>query len=195
MRKLVFFIFTIFLINGAYAQRKAGGWAVQGDFGIMAGKGQMNKLFGAFPDGQATSASAGASVLIGNKGYLFETNLFMNDYFVDKDNFNLPYRLYGLNALGGWSYEGIRKIYLNFKAGGFIGIQKINNGNDKEATTGATYPNSVSGFAYGILISPELEFLIYRNITLKASYSQYWQPSGKWSKFQYGFEFGVKYYL
>lgn len=195
MKKIVLFIFTIFLINSAYGQRQAGGWAIQGKFGLMEGRGQMNTFWGAFPEGQAVSTSIGVNTLIGNKGTMFEANLFMNDYFVDKDNFNLPYRLYGLSALGGWSYEKVRKFYFNLKGGTFAGIERVNGGNDKEANTGATFANSVSNFVYGVLVMPEVEYSVYNKITLTVSYTQYWKPSSKWSRFSYGLELGVKYYL
>lgn len=177
------------------AQRQDGGWAVQGKFGIMEGKGQMNSFFGAFPEGQATSAQIGVNLLVGNKGLMAEANFFMNDYFVDTTNFDLPYRLYGLNVLGGWSYEGFRKLYLNFKGGAFAGIERINNGNDRDSVTKGKYKNSVRGLTYGIVLNPELEIVLYKKLSLTISSSQYWHPSNKWTKFQHSGDIGLKYYL
>ncbi|GIJ95390.1 hypothetical protein CAPN002_26080 [Capnocytophaga stomatis] len=194
MKKVIFLILVV-LGTTVHAQRKAGGWAIQARYGLMEGKGQMNSFFGAFPEGQATSGQVGVNLLIGNKGLMAEANLFMNDYFVDTTNFNLPYRLYGLNALGGWSYEGFRKLYLNLKAGAFAGIERINDGNDRENITGGKYRNSVAGLTYGIILNPELEIVLYRKLSLTISSTQYWHPSNKWTRFQHSGDIGLKYYL
>ena len=194
MKKIAFLILVV-LGTTSYAQRKAGGWAVQARYGLMEGKGQMNSFWGAFPEGQATSGAIGANVLIGNKGLMAEGNFFMNDYFVDKDNFNLPYRLYGLNILGGWSYEGFRKIYLNFKGGGFIGIENVNNGKQTENIYEILLPNSVDAFTYGMLIIPEVEIKIWNKLSGLVSFSQYWNIGSKYSHFKYDVNLGVKWYF
>lgn len=189
-------VIAMILVNmSVYAQRKAGGLAIQGKFGLMEGKGLMNNFWGAFPEGQATNFSLGINRLQGNKGFMFETNLFVHDFYVDSNNLNLPYRLIGLNLLGGWSYEKIHAIDFNFKAGVFAGNEKINNGKITENEYEIPLNNSVSNFTYGAILNPEIEFKIWSNLHGILSFSQYWYLGSKYANWKYSVELGLKWYL
>lgn len=189
---VVMMILTSVSVN---AQRKAGGLAIQGKFGLMEGRGQMNNFWGAFPEGQATSFSLGINRLQGNKGAMFETNVFVNDFYVDEDNLNLPYRLIGLNILGGWSYEKMRFIDFNFKVGVFAGNEKINNGKITENEYQIPLKKSVSNFTYGAVFNPEMEFKIWANLHGILAFSQYYYIGSKYADWKYSVDLGVKWYL
>lgn len=193
MRKIIFIMVLLFSIGG-YAQRRDGIMAIQLHYGISEGKGQMNKFFGLFNEPKASMGGVGLSYIAGNKGFLVDANLFFQDYYVDKEKLNLPYQLYGINLQGGWSYEKLEFIYINLKAGGFIGLEKINNG-EKLGIYGIPLKNSVENFTYGMVFTPEIEIALYRNLFLIVQGNQYWNVGSKYANLKFSTELGLKYYL
>lgn len=189
MRKIILVMVLLFSIGG-YAQRKNDGWAIQGHYGIMKGEGQISKF--------ASTASLGVSHYPGSKGFLIEANLFVNDSYVDKDKFNLPYRLYGLNVIGGWSYENLQPVFINFKAGLIGGFEQVNNGNKTtnwNNLEGVPLQVDTDKFVYGAVISPEIELAIWRNLSVTVSFSQYWNLRSDVSEWKYSGNIGLKWYL
>ena len=185
--KIKLLVGVLLLSIGSFAQRKNDGWAIQSHYGIMEGKGQMSNY--------ASTASIGVNFFPGSRGYLVESNLMIHDYFVDKDNLNLPYKLYGLNVMGGWSYENLSPFFLNLKAGAFVGIERINNGKDRDNLYGILLPIDVTKFTYGAVISPEAEIVIWKRLTGLLCFSQYWNIKSEVSEWKYSVELGIKWYL
>jgi hypothetical protein len=189
MRKIILVMVLLFSIGG-YAQRKNDGWSIQGHYGIMKGEGQISKF--------ASTASVGVSHYPGSKGFLIEANLFVNDSYVDKDKFNLPYRLYGLNVIGGWSYENLQPVFINLKAGLIGGFEQVNNGNKTtnwNNLEGVPLQVDTDKFVYGAVISPEIELAIWRNLSGTVSFSQYWNLRSDVSEWKYSGNIGLKWYL
>ena len=183
-----FLLFTLVIASiSLYGQRKENGWALQARYGIMEGKGETS--------GIASELNFGTSVTIGKRGALAEANLFLQDYYVDKDNLNLPYKLYGLNALGGWSYEGVRNFYFNIKGGVFIGVENVNNGNTTESQFGTPLAHPINGFTYGFLVAPEVEIKVWDRLTLLVNFNQYWNRGSEYANWKYSVNAGLKYYL
>lgn len=190
-----FLLFTLVIASiSLYGQRRDGVVAIHLHYGLTEGKGQVSNFFGFFNEPKASMGGVGLSYILGNKGFLVDTNLFFQDYYVDKDKLNLPYQLYGLNLQGGWSYEKIRFMYINLKAGGFIGLEKINNG-EKNGAYGIPLKNPVENFTYGVVLTPEVEIKLYRNLFLTLQGNQYWNIGSKYANLKFSTELGLKYYL
>lgn len=195
--KKIFFLLMLSSVICAYSQRQEGGIAFQGRFGIMDGKGTMNNFFGLSKENKASFASAGMSMLLGDEGlYSFDANLIAKDMTIIHDDINqrLPIRVYGLEALGGYSFEDFEPLFINLKGGGFVGYQVVNKGETKSALYGSQI-NNTKGIVYGAVISPELELIIWQNLGILVSFNQYYYINNKWLKFNYSVNLGLKYYL
>lgn len=193
--KRIFILFALGIASfSLYGQRSDGVMAIQLHYGISEGRGQQNNFFGLFNEPKASMGGIGLSYTVGNKGFLVDANLFFQDYYVDKDKFNLPYQLYGINLQGGWSYENLEFMYINLKAGGFIGIEKVNNG-EKTGAYGIPLKNSVENFTYGVILTPEIEVKLYRNLFLTLQGNQYWNIGSKYANLKFSTELGLKYYI
>lgn len=191
MKQIVVFLIAVLGFSfQAHAQRKAGGVALQAKYGIMKGEGEIIKDY-------ATTGSLGVQMYLGEKGYFFDTNLLFQDFYVDYEQANqkMPYQLYGLNVMGGWSFENLAPFYLNIKAGGFAGYYVANKGINKEDTYGTTFVNPVKGVTFGIVASAEAEIVIWNKLAGVVSFSQYYYPSDKWIRSQYAIEAGFKWYF
>lgn len=184
--KKIFYLLSVVVPLFSFAQQ-TNTIALQANIGLMNGKGE-------FIGNNASNISLGAQFFVRNGDYFIESNLFMQDYFVDKEKFNLPYQLYGLSVLGGYSYE-MGKLYLNFKGGGFIGKEKVNRGKDIEEVHGTFLKNSVNSFTYGVVVSPEFEFRIWEKLNGVANFNQYWNIKSKYADWKYSINLGLKYYL
>lgn len=173
-----------------YAQRYENAFAIQAKYGIMKGEGQIIKDI-------ATASSLGGQLFIGQKGYFFESNLLFHDFSVDYKQVdkNISYQLYGLNLMGGWSFENLEPFYFNIKAGGFAGYYIVNKGIDKDETYGTTFVNPVKGITYGALTALEAEIVIWKKLAGVVSYSQYFYPNDGWIRWQYAIEAGFKWYM
>lgn len=187
MKKIL--VTMVMLISiGAYAQRQEGGLSLQARYGIMKGDGSVSSY--------ASSASLGFSKMIGIKGYMFEGNVIFHDFKVPYEQINQEFsrQFYGINVFGGWSYGDVKPFYFNLKLGGFGGYELVNNGNKKN-DEGLEFPMEVSTLSFGAVASPEVEVILSRQFTLSLAYSQYYNATSKWNKWQYSLELGVKYYF
>lgn len=188
-KKIFLMLFVLGYIGIVKAQRQAGGWAVQGRYGIMGGKGEVSSY--------ASSFGVGLNKTIGNKGMLIEGNMIFHDFKIPYEELNRDFtrQFYGLNILTGWSYENFYPLYLNFKVGGFLGYEIVNKGNKFDDVNQVSIPINVNNFNYGIVVSPEIEVILTNFLTLGITFSQYWNVSSKWNKQQYSLEMGIKYYF
>lgn len=197
MRETILLLILSVLGGILYAQRADNAIALHAKFGTMEtfkwkgeGKGQILKDL-------PSMASLGGQWFIGQKGYFFEGNFIMQDFSIDYEEINkvLPYRLYGINAMGGWSLEDLNPFYLNIKAGGFAGYYIVNNAEKKEEVYNTTFSNPVEGITYGAMGEVEAEMVIYKKLSGVFSYSQYYYPLDKWIRWQYATQVGLKWYF
>ncbi len=141
-------------------------------------------------------AKAGYTRVMGDKGFLGKVEGFYQDYKVSYlDNQILPYQKYGLNVQAGYSYEGLAPIFLNVWLGGYGAYEKANDGNQRDPLYNAEIPAKVSGITYGITGSAEVEIVLFRKMSLLLDYTQYYDLKSKFSKSNYGFFGGLKYYI
>lgn len=188
MKKIVLFVFT--LVSGVmFAQRSNDALAIHAKAGIMKGKGELIKDV-------AGSANLGLQWFAGQKGFFIEGGFLLQDFQIKHEelNIDIPYTMYGVNVMGGWSFEDLNPLFLNAKIGGFAGYYIANKGEEKEAVYGTNLPE-VKGITYGALASAEAEIVIWRRLSGVASFSQYFYPNDKWIRWNYAIEAGFKFYL
>ena len=173
-----------------FGQRYDNSVALQAKFGIMKGEGQIVKNL-------ATTGQIGVQWFFGQKGYFLEGNAIMQDFSIDYEEIKatIPYRMYGVNIMTGWSYEELNPVFFNIKAGGFAGYYIVNKRVDKDSVYMTTFVNSVRGISYGVVASAETEIVIWRKLTGVVSFSQYYYPMDKWIRWQYALEGGLKWYF
>jgi len=195
--KQIFFLVAIVISSITYAQRNDNAITIQAKAGVMEvlkwkgdGKGELIKDL-------PTTASLGTQWFIGQRGYFVEGNAIMQDFSINHTELNkaIPYQLYGLNIMGGWSFENLHPLYINLKAGGFGGYYTVNKGKRKEDVYGTTFTNPVEGISYGAIASAELEIVIWKRLSGVLSYGQYFYVNDKWIRWQYTAEVGLKWYL
>lgn len=195
--KQIFFLVAIVISAITYAQRNDNAITIQAKAGVMEtlkwkgdGKGELIKDL-------PTTASLGTQWFIGQRGYFVEGNAIMQDFSINHTELNkaIPYQLYGLNIMGGWSFENLHPLYINLKAGGFGGYYTVNKGKRKEDVYGTTFTNPVEGISYGATASAELEIVIWKRLSGVLSYGQYFYVNDKWIRWQYTAEVGLKWYL
>lgn len=195
--KRIFFLITVALSTITYAQRNNNALAIQAKVGVMEvlkwkgeGKGQIIKDL-------PTTASLGVQWFIGQKGYFLEGNAIFQDFSITHNEINkeLPYQLYGLNIMGGWSLEQLNPLYINLRAGGFAGYYSVNKGERRENVYGTAFVNPVEGITYGAIGAAELEIVIWQKLSGIVSYSQYFYAKDNWIRWQYAAQAGLKYYL
>lgn len=139
---------------------------------------------------------AGYARAFGNKGFMGKVEGFYQDFEVGYlNNQILPYKKYGLNINAGYSYEGFYPVMINAWAGGFGGYQDVNGGDKTAPITKETIQEDVKGFVYGISGSLEGEVFLTRKLSLLASYSQFYDLKSKFSKSNYGFFGGLRFYI
>lgn len=191
MRKKMFFM-LLYIVTGAiaFAQRSDNTIALHSKFGIMKGEGTIIPSV-------ATTSELGILWFLGEKGYFVEGNLLMQDFSIDYKEISraVPYKLYGVNLMVGWSYEDLNPFFFNFKAGGFAGYHIVNRGNEKDEVFHTTFVNSVENITYGIVASTETEIVIWKKLTGMFSYSQYYYPMDKWIRWQYALQGGLRWYF
>lgn len=190
MMKKVIFLMFLSLPVFVFGQRYDNSISVQAKFGIMKGEGQYLKDL-------ASTGQVGVQYFFGGKGYFLEANALMQDFTIDYEEIKqkIPYQLYGLNAMFGWSFEDFNPFFLNVKVGGFAGYYTANKGIDKEMMYNTTFVNEVRGVTYGGVASAEAEIVIWKKLTGVVSFSQYFYPMDKWIRWQYGLEAGFKWYF
>ena len=106
--------------------------------------------------------------------------------------------MYGLNVIGGWSYENLQPVFINLKAGLIGGFEQVNNGNKTtnwNNLEGVPLQVNTDKFVYGAVISPEIELAIWRNLSGTVSFSQYWNLRSDVSEWKYSGNIGLKWYL
>lgn len=141
-------------------------------------------------------AKVGYGKLIGEKGFMAKGEVFYQDYKVNYiDNQILPYTNYGISALGGYSYEGFSPVFVNLWLGAYGGYEIVNKGNDKDPIYNTDIPERLKGFTYGITGSAELEIMLFRKLSLVADYTQYYDLKSKFTKSNFAFFGGLKYYI
>lgn len=188
MKKL-FFLFSCMVCMVAFGQRSKNVVSLHGKVGYMEGKGILMQDF-------ASSATFGVQQLLG-KGYLWEANLFAQDFSVTHKELEntIPYSLYGLNVMGGWSLENLNPLYFNFKIGGFGGYYVANRGEDVEKEFGTTFTNSVKGITYGALAEAEAEVILLGRLSAVGSFTQFFYPKDNWITWNYTVQAGLKFYF
>lgn len=172
----------------AFAQgRRANQSGVHGQFGYVLPKDTINSQY---------MAKIGYNLVIGEKGFLGKAEVFYNNYKVDyADNQILPYQKYGISASGGYSYEGLHPVYFNAYAGVYGAYENVNNGKKTDYLHNAEIPAKVNNFTFGITGSMEVEVMLMRRFSFVADYTQYYDFKSKFSKSNYGFFGGLKYYI
>ena len=190
MIKRVFYLFALIATLSGYAQRADNAIALQAKAGIMEGKGEIIKDI-------ASTASFGVQYFAGHRGFLIEGNAFMQDFSINHQDLGktLPYSLYGINLMGGWSFERLNPLFLGIKLGGFAGYYTVNKGDEREDVYNTVLENDVKGITYGALASAEVEIAIWKRLSGVVSFSQYFYPKDKWIRWNYGAKAGFKVYL
>lgn len=188
MKKFLF-LMSVLLSGAVLAQRSDDAIAIHGKAGIMKGEGQMINT--------ASTVNLGLQWFTGQKGFFLEGGFLLQDFLIEYEPIQkkLPYTMYGINAMGGWSYENLNPVFFNVKAGGFLGYYTYNKGDNKEEVYNSTLENDVKGLTYGATIEGEVEFVIWRKLTGIASFSQYFYPNDKWIRWNYALAIGAKWYL
>ncbi|CAA7393302.1 hypothetical protein [Chryseobacterium fistulae] len=141
-------------------------------------------------------AKVGYMRVIGDKGFLGKAEAFYQDYKVNYiDGQVLPYKRYGLNVNAGYSYEGLYPVLINGWLGAYGAYETANDGNQKDPKYNAEIPTNVKGFVYGISGSGEVEVVLVRKLSLLVNYTQYYDLKSKFSKSNYAFFGGLRYYI
>lgn len=183
---LIIFLLVFAIIVQAQGRRKDQS-AIHAQYGYILDK---DSLTGGF------MAKAGYSKVFGEKGFLGKAEGFYQDYDITYlDNQILPYEKYGLNVSAGYSYEGLAPVFINAWLGAYGAYEKANNGNQKDPLYNAEIPTKVSGITYGLSGSAELEIVLVRKLSFLADYTQYYDLKSKFSKSNFAFFGGLKYYI
>jgi hypothetical protein len=187
-RYFILLIFCIF-VSEIQAQRQSDSWALQGSFGIMGRSGSF------LNNDMATQYTFGGTRMLGS--YFVEANVFMQDFGVKHYQLqnHIPFRVYGINALGGWSYEGWFPVMFNFKAGGLAGYQFVNKESDRDSEFNTKLSNEIKGFTYSVVGSIEGELNLVHGLNFTLAYNQYYYPTNKWIRWQFAANAGLKYYF
>lgn len=190
MKKQILVWVTFFCIIIASAQRNENTIAVQAKYGIT--KSTDGTVQGSI------ATSLGVQIFKGKKGFFFEANTIYQNFrfrYYNQIEDKIPYQIYGLNAMAGYSYENLEYLFVNLKLGGFAGYYIANHGYEREQTYQTVLPNPVKGITYGAVGVAELEKVFWKNLAGVVSYSQYYYPKDKWIRWQYAIEIGVKWYF
>ena len=186
--KTNFILLLLFFAITANAQgRRDKQGAINAQYGYIMDK---DSLTGGF------MAKAGYSRVMGDKGFLGKVEGFYQDYKITYlDNQILPYQKYGLSVSAGYSYEALSPVFLNAWIGAYGAFEKANDGNQNDPKFNAAIPSKVSGISYGITGSAEVEVMITPKLSFLADYTQFYDLKSKFSKSNYAFFGGLKYYI
>ena len=189
MRKLGLLILFAFSTLAFAQGRRNGQSAIHAQYGFMPSMTDAKE--------NAFMFNAGYLKVFNEKGWLGKAEVIYAKYEVDYiSQQKLPYERYGLNVQAGWTYEGLKPLYLNAYAGLFAGFEKINNGKDTDPLYNATIPEKVQGFTYGISGTAEAEVsIIPTKLSFIANYNQFYDLQSKFSKGNYGIFGGLRYYI
>ena len=183
-------LFATFLLIGILANaqgRRKNQSTISGQYGYILDKDDLKGGF---------MVKGGYGRVFGDAGILGKAEGFYQKYDVKYlDNQILPYEKYGLNVSAGWSYEGLAPVMINFYGGVYGAFEKANGGNQNDPLYNAEIPVKVTGFTYGLTGSAELEILIVRRLSFVADYTQYYDLKSDFSKSNFAFFGGLKYYI
>jgi hypothetical protein len=142
------------------------------------------------------SIMGGYAKILGDKGFMGKVEGFYQDLEVTYSNKQiLAYKKYGVNINGGYSYEGFYPVMINAWLGAFGGYEDVNKGNKTSPLTKETIQEDVKGFVYGLSGSLEGEIFLTRKLSLLTTYSQFYDLKSKFSKSNYGFFGGFRFYI
>lgn len=182
---LLLLVLFAFMLNAQGRRDKQS--AIHAQYGYVMDK---DSLTGGF------MAKAGYSRVMGDKGFLGKVEGFYQDYKITYlDNQILPYQKYGLSVSAGYSYEGLSPVFINGWLGGYGAFEKANDGNQNDPKFNAAIPAKVSGITYGLTGSAEVEVMLTRKLSFLVDYTQFYDLKSKFSKSNYAFFGGLKYYI
>ena len=189
MERRILIILLLFVGLCYNAQgRRANQSGIHAQYGYIASNDTIKK--GSF------MAIAGYNHVFGDKGFLGKAEAFYQDTKVGyTDGQILPYQKYGLNVSAGYSYEGLYPVFLNAYVGAFGAYENVNDGNQKDPKYNAQIPAKVKGFVYGLAGSAEVEVVLARKLSLLVNYTQFYDLKSDFSKSNYAFFGGIKYYI
>lgn len=188
--KKTFFLLSFILFVAISAQgRRNGQSGIHAQYGFMPSMSDTKET--------AFMANVGYLKVFDEKGWLGKAEAIYGKYEVDySNNQRLAYERYGVNVQAGWTYEGLKPVYLNAFAGLFAGYEKINNGNENDPLFNARIPDKVKGFTYGLSGTAEVEVaLIATKLSFIANYNQFYDLQSKFSKGSYGIFGGLRFYV
>ncbi|PWN62406.1 hypothetical protein C1631_022845 [Chryseobacterium phosphatilyticum] len=189
MNTKLIIVFLLFISIALNAQgRRKNESSIHAEYGYMNSSDSLKK--GGY------MAKIGYMRVIGDKGFLGKAEGFYQDYKVNYiDGQVLPYKRYGLNVSAGYSYEGLYPVFLNGWFGAYGAYETANDGNTKDPRYNAEIPTNVKGFVYGLSGSAEAEIVLVRKLSLLVNYTQYYDLKSKFSKSNYAFFGGIRYYI
>lgn len=188
-RILVVLMLIMSIVLNAQGRRKNES-SIHAEYGYIPTKSSDTLKNGGF------MAKVGYMRVIGDKGFLGKAEAFYQDYKVDYlDGQVLPYKRYGLNINAGYSYEGLYPVLLNGWIGAYAAYEMVNEGEQKDPKYNAQIPVKVKGFVYGISGSAEVEVVLVRKLSLLVNYTQFYDLKSEFSKSNYAFFGGLRYYI
>lgn len=138
----------------------------------------------------------GYGKVLGNKGIIGKVEGFYQKYDIKYlDDQILPYNKYGINVSGGYSYEGLVPVFINIYGGVFGAYESANDGKQYDPLYNSEISKNVKGFVYGLSGSIEVEFVLANKLSLIADYTQYYDLKSQFSKSNFAFFGGIKYYI
>ncbi len=147
--------------------------------------------------GNFYGTSIGASYIIGTEGYMADANIGYYTSDIKFGQTHLPYKLFSLEVLGGYTIEedSLYPFYFNFKTGMSFGYEFVNNGGHYETLYFSKLPYPTNSFACGVILNPEAEIILTDNLTGTINFSQYFDLLSRYQKNYYTTFLGIKYYL
>ncbi|UTG66782.1 hypothetical protein J2O02_18335 (plasmid) [Elizabethkingia anophelis] len=189
MKKNTLLLFLFVCVLGFAQGRRNGQSAIHAQYGFIPSTS----------DSKETSfmLNAGYLKVFNEQGWLGKAEAIYGKYDVSySNNQRLAYERYGVNVQAGWTYEGLKPVYLNAFAGLFAGYEKVNNGKENDPLYNAKIPEKVKGFTYGLSGTAEVEVaIIPTKFSLIANYTQFYDLQSKFSKGSYGIFGGFRFYV
>lgn len=188
-RILIIFMLIISIVINAQGRRKNES-SIHAEYGYIPTKSADTLKEASF------MAKVGYMRVIGDKGFLGKVEgFYQRSKVLYTGNQYLPYEKYGLNVSAGYSYEGLYPVLLNAYVGVYGAYEKANEGNEKDPLYNAKIPAKVKGFVYGFSGSAEVEVVLVRRLSLLVNYTQLYDIKSEFSKSNYAFFGGVRYYV
>lgn len=190
MRKSIIFLSLCVAAAMSAQGRRDGQEAIAASYGFMPSKSNSKT-------GNEFTATFGYLKVFGRDGWLLKADaVYQKSHFNYLGNQSLSLENYGINIQGGWTYEGLKPIYLQAYGGIFAAYQKANNGNDRDPLYGAKLSTKVNGPTYGLSGTAEVEIaIISTKLSLLGNYTQFYDLHSKFSKESYALFAGIRLYL